>query len=64
MAVEEEMFPARSARSPLVLVGAIATAGVLVAGLVAFKQVRRRWRSSQAVGSTDALELLLLAGKL
>lgn len=42
MAVEEEMFPARSARSPLVLVGAIATAGVLVAGLVAFKKVRRR----------------------
>jgi len=44
MAVEEEMFPARSARSPLVLVGAVATAGVLVAGLVAFKKVRRRRR--------------------
>ena len=62
MAVEEEMFPARSARSPLVLVGAIATAGVLVAGLVAFKQVRRRWRSLQAHGSPDAL--VVLTGQL
>ena len=48
MAVEEEMFPARNARSPLVLVGAVATAGVLVAGLVAFKKVRRRWLFSQS----------------
>ena len=34
------MFPERTTRSPLVLVGAIATAGMLVGGLVAFKKVR------------------------
>jgi hypothetical protein len=36
---EAEMFPGRTTRSPLVLVGAIATAGMLVGGLVAFKKV-------------------------
>mmetsp|Transcript_30856 Transcript_30856/g.37399 ORF Transcript_30856/g.37399 Transcript_30856/m.37399 type:complete len:93 (+) Transcript_30856:145-423(+) len=36
---EDEMFPdrANTHRNPLVLVGAIATAGVLAAGLVAFR---------------------------
>jgi hypothetical protein len=45
-------------------VGAVATAGVLVAGLVAFKKVRRRWHNSLAHGSTDARALLVLAGQL
>lgn len=35
----DDMFgPKKDIRNPFVLVGAIATAGVLVAGLVAFKQ--------------------------
>jgi len=36
--MEADMFPSRQPRSPLVLVGAIATAGMLVGGLVAFKK--------------------------
>mmetsp|Transcript_8635 Transcript_8635/g.14875 ORF Transcript_8635/g.14875 Transcript_8635/m.14875 type:complete len:91 (-) Transcript_8635:327-599(-) len=38
-AMEEDMFaPNPKSRNPLVLVGALVTAGVLTAGLVAFKQ--------------------------
>ncbi len=36
-------------RSPLVLVGALATAGVLFGGLVAFKKVRRAGRVARRV---------------
>ncbi len=37
---EDDVAPPKR-RNPLVMVGAVATAGVLCAGLVAFKRVRR-----------------------
>ena len=49
------MFPERTTRSPLVLVGAIATAGMLVGGLVAFKKARAAdGRAAAAQGSWAA----------
>eukprot|EP00191_Tetraselmis_sp_GSL018_P012640 CAMPEP_0177603334 /NCGR_PEP_ID=MMETSP0419_2-20121207/15453_1 /TAXON_ID=582737 /ORGANISM="Tetraselmis sp., Strain GSL018" /LENGTH=91 /DNA_ID=CAMNT_0019097091 /DNA_START=186 /DNA_END=461 /DNA_ORIENTATION=- len=44
--MEAELFPQKSKRNPLVLVGAIGTAGVLFAGLAAF------YKGNQAMSQT------------
>mmetsp|Transcript_26996 Transcript_26996/g.48084 ORF Transcript_26996/g.48084 Transcript_26996/m.48084 type:complete len:98 (-) Transcript_26996:258-551(-) len=60
-AMEAELFPQKGKRNPLVLVGAFATAGVLMAGLVSFHKGNQALSQSMmrarvvAQGATVAL---------